>query len=74
MDTHASKQGLKGIWVHLPIPGYAASSTPPSCYPGRGSGAASVDEGVVDPVWRSSRMMLGLSHDRCRHRGSVDIS
>ena len=27
VDTNASKQGLKGIWVPLPLPGYAVSST-----------------------------------------------
>ena len=51
VDTYTSKQGLKGIWVPLPIPGYAASSALPYCHPGRRSGAAGVDEGVVDAVW-----------------------
>ena len=49
-DTHASKHGLKGIWVPLPIPSYAALSAPPSCHPGHGSGAIGIDEGVLDPV------------------------
>ena len=65
VDTHASKQGLKGIWVPLPIPGNAASSAPSSYHPGRRSGAVGVDEGVADHVWRSSMMTVGLGHDRC---------
>ena len=63
VDTHASKQGLKGIWVPLPIPGYTALSAPPTCHPGHGSGAAGIDEGVSDPVWLSSTMTLGLVGD-----------
>ena len=47
VDTHAYKQGLKGIWVPLPIPGYVASSAPPSCHPGCESGVAGVDERVA---------------------------
>ena len=50
VDTHASKHGLKGIWVPLPIPSYAASSALTSCHPSRRSGAAGVDEGVADLV------------------------
>ena len=63
VDTHASEQGIKGIWVPLPIPGYAASSAPLSCHPSHGSGVASIDERVADPVWRSSTMTLGLVGD-----------
>ena len=65
VDTHASKQGLKGIWVPLPIPGYAALSAPPSCHISRGSGTSGVGEGVADLVWRSSMITLGLDRERC---------
>jgi len=30
------------------FPGFALSSTPPSCHRGRGAGVAGVDEGVLD--------------------------
>ena len=39
-------------------PGYASSSTQPSCHRGRRTGVASIDKGVPDPALARVRVQL----------------